>query len=460
MKVLAVLWCAIVAVLASAACSAPSTPSTPAWQGPTATLEGQVAPLAGATGVVSVVSPAPEGGVLVGSSVAPLGVPGLPVARGTRVGADGNLRYSLDLGMTDVAGARSVGGTDLYAGTFSVGNLSRPAFRRFTSAGVPDPTFGLLGTAVLERRPPPLLPSTTVAPDQTAIRVDGVEVDGTGRIYASVVAAVGGIDPRTSVVYRWVLRLTAAGALDTTFGDAGYVALGVSWLFNYQSPIITSKLLALADGSVAVAWPGQFTAGVALVRPDGSIVGPVGLGAGTDPFPCSNFWTGVPVGIIRSGSRLLVSMSSDGPSCFRNPYGVVALRSDLSIDTTFGVAGGVSVPTSAASGAAFAKGDGTFAIPVLSYGGTAPGTLGLVRFDGSGTVLGGGVATLATGLDIVDFRMGSMLGKYGIQPTPASDYSVGSAYSDSLYLAGSPIQRYPDPASSRPVVLKVKAPAL
>jgi uncharacterized delta-60 repeat protein len=72
---------------------------------------------------------------------------------------------------------------------------------RYSSAGLLDATFGSSGAASLG-----------------AITPSGLAVDASGRVYVS--AAVGGIDKHGSVT-----RLTAAGALDTSFGVNGVRSL-------------------------------------------------------------------------------------------------------------------------------------------------------------------------------------------------------------------------------------------
>lgn len=217
----------------------------------------------------------------------------------------------------------------LVAGDFDTGSLTElndAALMRYTASGAKDAGFGTDGRVTF--RLDPVTPASEYAAD--------VEVLKSGKLL------VGGNIVRSGAnVDLVVVRLTAAGALDTTFGNQGYFS------FDHMGGVDrVAQVHELADGSILVYGEAQNT--VALASPS---------------------------------EVLFLRLTSEGvldQSFGAGGTGVVTIRTDVNSDTP-----GTMTPLK----------DGNFLFSIV---GTAKWTAGLlgsdgVLVDGFGT---GGIASL------------------------------------------------------------------
>jgi uncharacterized delta-60 repeat protein len=106
-----------------------------------------------------------------------------------------------------------VAGNAVNTPPYGTGLDRQPVLARFSDSGVPDPAFASGGFLLLER------PGITLTVPQS------LAIDTSGRIVFGATFATTTAFPRD--VTQEVLRLAPSGALDTTFGSGGAVALGV-----------------------------------------------------------------------------------------------------------------------------------------------------------------------------------------------------------------------------------------
>jgi uncharacterized delta-60 repeat protein len=106
-----------------------------------------------------------------------------------------------------------VAGNAVNTPPYGTGLDRQPVLARFSDAGVPDPSFASGGFLLLE------LPGITLANPQT------LAIDRSGRIVFGAAFATTTAVPRE--VTQQVVRLVPSGALDTSFGSGGVVALGL-----------------------------------------------------------------------------------------------------------------------------------------------------------------------------------------------------------------------------------------
>lgn len=126
---------------------------------------------------------------------------------------------------------------------------------RLTSTGAPDPSFGTAGVVRLTQTPA----------GQPLSRALGVAVQSDGRIVAvgQATTSAGGTD--------WaILRLTAAGALDSSFSEDGVQVAAIGSGTAYDAP---ESLTLDANGRAVVAgWTASpDTVALARLRTDGSL---------------------------------------------------------------------------------------------------------------------------------------------------------------------------------------------
>ena len=133
---------------------------------------------------------------------------GVVVARGAYNGAAAWWQSVAFDGSTIV-----VAGNAVNTPPYGTGLDRQPVLARFSDAGVPDPSFASGGFLLLE------LPGITLANPQT------LAIDRSGRIVFGAAFATTTAVPRE--VTQQVIRLAPSGALDTSFGSGGVVALGL-----------------------------------------------------------------------------------------------------------------------------------------------------------------------------------------------------------------------------------------
>jgi uncharacterized delta-60 repeat protein len=235
---------------------------------------------------------------------------------------------------------------------------------RFTSAGLSDATFGTNGVTTFR---------ITSTPGQQA---DGyaMKVDASGRI---VMAGADHTQPTGTASFA-VARLTAQGALDSSFNGTGTVSTPVSGTAGLGG---AAYALALqADGKIVAAGNGVLPGAVVAVAVarytdtgtlDATFDGDTGTSDGLvmlDAVPSAGPECARAVAIQSDGKILVAGTSSmnPGPDFTRSPLSklvVVRLLTDGKRDTTFGTNGVV------ASNFGFASVVG-FAIQALPNGGS------------------------------------------------------------------------------------------
>ncbi len=151
--------------------------------------------------------------------------------------------------LTDVRQLRVDAAGKIYIG--ANGQAYAPRVFRLTSAGALDQTFGTGGVA-----DPNLWPSGP----------GGVELDSAGRVYVP-----GSMDSDAVVV-----RLDAAGAVDTTFGVMGYAKAG------FTQPSAGTGIVLLPGGGIVLAADfgglGESDVGLAQFDANGALVSSFGNG--------------------------------------------------------------------------------------------------------------------------------------------------------------------------------------
>jgi uncharacterized delta-60 repeat protein len=180
------------------------------------------------------------------------------VPRGLVVMADGTIVVA---GVAEQAGAADARERDVY-------------LARFDANGSLDATFGTAGVARFDLAPGKLVGTTFKTDAQW-----GLAADAQGRLYVSGSAVASGRDDTDFVV----LRVTPAGARDTSFGTAGVVTVDVS---NFDA---TPKKI-LVDGSGRAIVGGYYT------NPTTTVVSPIlfrltTAGALDTTFGAAGVWT-------------------------------------------------------------------------------------------------------------------------------------------------------------------------
>lgn len=193
---------------------------------------------------------------------------------------------------------------------------------RYTAGGQLDASFGR-GGIVVQRFDGP---DPTVTSEDEA-RAVAIQPDGHIVIAGKADDAGGG---RRALL----TRLTAAGALDSTFAGRGFVRGGAYSIYN--------DLALEPDGSiVVVGYEGRFFSPglVQRYRTDGTLQGQTVVEFTARQFGNENVLSDV---LVQPDGRLLVgglARSNDGTNL--NGYALARLNADLSLDTGFGSGGKV-----------------------------------------------------------------------------------------------------------------------
>lgn len=241
------------------------------------------------------------------------------------------IQFDLVEGGTDLAlGAFVLPGSRLMMlGTAEVpGGDDAPAMVRLSAAGNADPAFGSDGRRVITSAPWPL---GDIKIRFVAHQRDGKYLFG------------GWCDTAPQQRSAIVLRVDAGGVPDPTFGDAGWAALPVPWPSQFKSIALDGD-----DRIVLAGWDGDLsnTAHVPLLArflSDGSPDASFGIGTGyvrlvdVPSAPPQGGWISNALAADRDGSLLLaLTVDEDLDSM---DGGIVRVRADGTLDTTFGVAG-------------------------------------------------------------------------------------------------------------------------
>jgi uncharacterized delta-60 repeat protein len=247
-----------------------------------------------------------------------------------------------------------VAGNAVNTPPYGTGLDRQPVLARFSEAGVPDPSFASGGFMLLE------LPGITLT-DQQALAIDR-----SGRIVFGASFATTTAVPRE--VTQQVIRLAPSGALDTTFGSGGVVALGVLRGRGFHVSVRASGAILVIGG-----WGKELTTApemmAAQLTPDGRL----------DPAFATRGQIAAPAGYAGYGipdcqGDLIVSSSA----------GVQRLGPDGRLDPTFrggskvSATVGSTLVTAQLGAAAIAPGGAIVLVGTLNDGpsqlGGAPGT--------------------------------------------------------------------------------------
>ena len=234
------------------------------------------------------------------------------------------------------------------------------AAARLTSAGVLDPTFDSDGRV-----------SVNVAGDVDLAYAGALQADG-ALVIVGEVAANNSDSPDTGLV-----RFTASGALDSTFGGDGIVRIAYS-----PSADEASDVAIQSDGKIVIA--GNILAGstldflIARLNADGSRDNSFGnAGVVTTPFGTLQDFARA-VAIQPDGSIVAAGQAS---ATTATDFGLVRLRSDGTFDSSFGGGGSLIVDFFGSSDAARTlalQPDGKIVVGGVARNGSTNG-LGLAR---------------------------------------------------------------------------------
>lgn len=284
------------------------------------------------TGQVGVIPAAlvarPDGSVLLGgTTLAVGGAPSLLVARMT---SDGHLDQTFATGgkLITTSGPETVlanlavaaDGRILVAATSSGGaTTDRGLLVKLTAAGVRDATFGTNGEVGFRL-------------GGAATTLSDLALDGAGRIY------LGGSRASTPRQQMVVARLTAAGALDPSYGNAGYAVADLNGASPSVYEVHARRLRVAADGTALVlstvtsaTGPTSHLIGLARLTPAGTLDATFGT-AGTrtqdvSPSHITDMTTlaTIPGGFVAGGAMAVGSTTQ---------FALAGYREDGSPDTT------------------------------------------------------------------------------------------------------------------------------
>jgi uncharacterized delta-60 repeat protein len=208
---------------------------------------------------------------------------------------------------------------------------SRYAVLRYDSGGSLDSSFGVGGRVLLtvgtNNNQGGQAHAMVLQPDGKVIVAGGASVD------------VGQIAPSRFSL----LRLTAAGALDDTFGAGGKVTTAVT---SDGSSMIYDVAL-LSDGKIVASGessaPASGDTDTAVVRyfPDGSLDTAFGTGGKVITRVGTIASSGEAVGIQTNGKIVVAGSSFSGTGAGSNDFGALRLNADGSLDSSFGTGGKV-----------------------------------------------------------------------------------------------------------------------
>jgi uncharacterized delta-60 repeat protein len=235
-----------------------------------------------------------------------------------------------------------VGGAGHAAGAADGGDAtSYAAIERYLPNGRPDPDFGNTGAVITDFAfPPPARPAGIPDYSQISLPVDvqagGVAVDSRGRIVVTGTRAATYVRSRTgtffSVPEPFAARFTARGDQDSTFADAGTLALpGLSW--------IAKPALDQHDGIYLV---GSQAPESEMEGPLSTVVGRLTPSGTSDPKFGNNGWKSLD-DPFNSESRLTPILDRAGRLLLVAEASIERLEPNGSLDHTFGHKGVATV---------------------------------------------------------------------------------------------------------------------
>lgn len=194
----------------------------------------------------------------------------------------------------------------------------RPAVLRFTSTGVPDPTFGTAGMVTLN-------PTIGAVAYSVAVRSD-----------ASVY--VGG---ETATSGGFLVRLSSTGVLDSSFGAAGLAS--TSFTAISTTGLSIRNLVLQADGRVLASGIADrlFSLGRYSESgiPESTFAGDGLLHAGSFGSSTTNPVSSRPPILVTSTGRVILASDATDADWLNNGTTLAAVAASGSIDQTFGSSG-------------------------------------------------------------------------------------------------------------------------
>ncbi len=209
---------------------------------------------------------------------------------------------------------------------------SKYAVVRYNADGSPDSSFGTGGQAVI--------PVGTTAVGGLAHAV-AVQTDG-----KIIVAGDVGVDMGQSVPSRFsAVRLTANGALDSSFGTGGKVVTAITAGGNSKiyDVIVQPDGKIVASGVNDMPPSGSDTA-IVRYNPDGSPDSSFGAGGIVTTRVGTVASIGEAVNIQANGKIIVAGSSYSGSAAERNDFGALRLNADGTLDFSFGTGGKVITP--------------------------------------------------------------------------------------------------------------------
>jgi uncharacterized delta-60 repeat protein len=195
---------------------------------------------------------------------------------------------------------------------------------RLNTDGTLDPSFGVGGIAVLANFTPTL---DTEWPYAIAVQSDG----------KIVVAGWAGGTSTPSVYLAGVVRLTASGSPDPTFGSGGTV------IVDFGGRIITAMKLQ-ADGRILLAADGGSTLSVARLNTNGAVDATFGSNGFREvSFVRNEMRSSVSSLALQSTGKIIVGGTTTNGVSGGADFALCRLTTAGAVDTTFGNKGVITV---------------------------------------------------------------------------------------------------------------------
>ena len=254
-------------------------------------------------------------------------------------------------------------GNIVVGGYALTGSPAKPsmAFGRFTAAGAADNSFGASGTF-------------SIAPSTSDEEINAIAIQGDGRIVGAGFATGTFLD---SVF----VRITPAGALDTTFNGSGKLVASMSTGSDEIAAIALQPDGKIVGAGWAEISGTQDSMSVTRVNADGT----VDTSFGTSGVANVNFGTATSNGYavaLQADSRIVVSGKVFSSSTSTDDFAVARLTTSGALDTSFGTNGVV--------GTDFGNHNRLFGMALLSNGkivgaGETGGAYSLMQYLPNGT---------------------------------------------------------------------------
>ena len=258
------------------------------------------------------------------------------------------------------------------AGSVNINGQFEFDLARYTSAGVPDTTFGG-GSGIV---------TTPVGSEAGA---SGLAIDANGNIDVAGSAFAGG---------RWgafLARYTSAGVPDTTFGGGSGIVTTPALMFVYGLDIDANGNIDIA-GNVLVG--GQVELTLARYTSAGVLDTTFGGGTGIVTTPVGSSAGAYGVAIDTNGNIDVAGYAAMGPNASNDEFLLARYTSAGVLDTTFGGGSGiVTTPVGSSAGAYGLAIDTNGNIDVVGAGDVNRGGLALARYTSVGALdpsFGGG----------------------------------------------------------------------